>query len=88
MTMRMTTEKNTTLKTTVKKWIKLTRRGAEVRVRDRVKLIGQLLATRPQHEEVSLYLAKLNRRKSEAVSSGGGGARRTLTRALLNELRW
>jgi ribonuclease HI len=88
MTVRMTTKKNTALKKTVKHWIQLTRGGAEVRIRDIAKLIGQLSATRPQHEEASLYLAKLNRLKCTIVRSGGWEAHAILTRALLPELFW
>ncbi|GHU24095.1 hypothetical protein FACS189472_17090 [Alphaproteobacteria bacterium] len=88
MTVKKTTEKNTTLKNSVKRWIKLTKAGAEVRVRDIAKLIGQLSATRPQHEEASLYLASLNRRKCEAVHSGGWNITTRLTQALLPEMYW
>lgn len=88
MTIRKTTEKNTALKKTVKQWVRFVRSGATVRVRDLAKLIGQLSATRPQHEEASLYLAKVNRLKCQAVGSDGWEARTTLTRALLPELFW
>jgi hypothetical protein len=88
MTVRMTTEKNTALKTTVKRYIRLTRSWAEIHARDIAKLIGQLSAARPQHEEASLYLAKLNRLKCTLVRRSGWDARGTLTRALLPELHW
>jgi hypothetical protein len=88
MTVRMTTEKNRELKTLVKRWIEMVRMETEVRVRDLARLIGKLSATRPQHEEASLYLARLNRRKCEAVREDGWQAKTTLTRTLLTELYW
>jgi hypothetical protein len=88
MTVRMTTKKNTTLKKEVKKMMKLTRSAQAVTARELARLIGQLSATRPQHEEASLYLAKLNRLKCSLVAAGGWEARGNLTRALMPELAW
>jgi hypothetical protein len=88
MTVQKTTEKNTALKKTVKDHIHQAEAGAVVRVRELARLIGQLSATRPQHDEASLYLAKANRLKCQAVRSGGWEAKVTLTRALLPELHW
>jgi hypothetical protein len=59
-----------------------------VRVRDLAKLIGQLSATRAQHDEASLYLAKLNWLKSRVVNSAGWDATTRVTRAVLPELAW
>jgi hypothetical protein len=86
MSIRMTSEKNTALKKTIKRWIGWTAGGAIVRARDVARLIGQLSATRAQHESASLYLARLNRLKCQAVGANGGATRTQLTRALLPEL--
>jgi hypothetical protein len=88
MSVQMTAKKNTTLKKELKRWIKLAKGGAEVRVRDLARLIGQLSATRAQHEEASLYLAKLNRLKCTVVKQGGWEASAELTRAVIPELSW
>ena len=72
MTVRMTTEKNTKPKRIVKRWIRWTKGGATVRVRELARLIGQLSATRAQHECASLYLARLNRLKCQAVGQMAG----------------
>jgi hypothetical protein len=88
MTVRVTKEKNKTLKKEVKRVVKMVRSGQEVRVRELAKFIGQLSATRPQHEEASLYLAKMNRLKATWVGANGWEARGKLTRDLLPELAW
>jgi hypothetical protein len=59
-----------------------------VRAREIASLIGTLSATRPQHECASLYLAKLNRLKCQAVCLKGWNAVTQLTRAVLPELHW
>jgi hypothetical protein len=88
MTIRMTAKKNTDLKKTVKKWIRWAEGGATVRVREIAGLIGKLSATRAQHECASLYLAKLNRLKCQAVGADGWEVRTGLTHTLLPELHW
>jgi hypothetical protein len=74
----------------LKKWIKMTKGGATVGVRDLAKLIGQLSATRAQHEQASLYLAKMNRLKCSVVRAGGWDALVQLApaRTILTELSW
>jgi hypothetical protein len=88
MTVKMTAKKNKKLKTEVKRYIKLAKAGAVVKVRHVAKLIGQLSATRAQHEEASLYLAKLNRVKCIVVKKDGWEGEVELTRAVLPELHW
>ena len=88
MTVRMTTEKNRRLKRTVRDWTRWTRGARTVRARDIARLIGLLNSTRPQHECASLYLARLNRLKCQAVGADGWEARTQLSRSILPELHW
>jgi hypothetical protein len=88
MTVRMTAKKNTEMKKELKQWIKWTKAAKEVKARDLARLIGRLSAMRGQHEEASLYLAKMNRLKTMIVKAGGWSARNVLTRDLLPELAW
>jgi hypothetical protein len=92
MTVQITAKKNTELKKstelkkTVKKWIRFAEGGVTVRVREIAGLISKLSATRAQHECASLYLARLNRLKCQAVGADGWEARTKMTRTLLPEL--
>jgi ribonuclease HI len=88
MAIRMTAEKNRKLKAMVKTQLKHTRAGKIVKAKELASVIGKLSATRPQHEEASLYLARLNRRMIEAVRADGWRAKTALTRDLLSDLHW
>jgi hypothetical protein len=88
MSIRMTKKKNKVLKKELKKWTNWTRGGVTVKVRDLATIIGKLSATRAQHEEASLYLAKMNRMKSVAVHSGGWNGKVKLSQVLLADLAW
>jgi hypothetical protein len=88
MTVQMVKEKNTAVKKELKGWIPKVKSGTVVKVRELARLIGRLSAMRAQHEEASLYLAKMNRLKCEAVRASGWEAKVRLQPMVLPELHW
>ena len=59
-----------------------------IRIKELASVIGKLSATRPQHEEASLYLARLNGAMWAAIRQAGWEGNVTLTQDLLSDLGW
>jgi ribonuclease HI len=88
MTLKIDRKRNQSLQRQIKQWIRWSARGRRLHVRQVAKLIGVLSQTRIQFPRASLYLAKLNKLKTQAVIRQGWNEKLTLTPWVLNELIW
>jgi hypothetical protein len=88
MNLQIEMKRNSVLRQQVKKWTQWTVRRKRVPVKQVAKLIGQLSQTRVQHSRASLYLARLNRMKTQAVNQIGWNGMLTLTPWVMTELVW